>query len=44
LLPLANILVGIMERGLKEERKGEAEMETALALQYILEHQRLLFF
>jgi hypothetical protein len=43
-LPLANILVGIMERGVSEERKGEGEMKAALALQCVVENRCLLFF
>jgi hypothetical protein len=44
LLPLANILLGILERGVKEGEKGETEMKAALALRCIVEHHRLLFF
>jgi hypothetical protein len=44
LLPLADIVVGIMERGLKEGEKREAEMKAALALRCIVEDWGLLFF
>jgi hypothetical protein len=44
LLPLANILVGILERCGKEGEKREAEMKAALALRCILEYPGLLFF
>jgi hypothetical protein len=44
LLPLGKILVGIIERSVKEERKGDAEMKAALALQCIVEYGGLLFF
>jgi hypothetical protein len=43
-LPLANILVGIMERSVNEEEKGEAEMKAAIALQCIVEDSGLMFF
>jgi hypothetical protein len=44
LLPLTNILVGILERSVKEGEKGEAEMKAALALRCIVDYSRLLFF
>jgi hypothetical protein len=44
LLPLVNILVGILERSVNEERKGEVEMKAALALRCIVEYYSLLFF
>jgi hypothetical protein len=44
LLPLANILVGIVERSANEEEKGETEMKAALALRCIIETPCLLFF
>jgi hypothetical protein len=43
-LPLANILVGILERSVKEEEKEEAEMKAVLALQCLFENACLLFF
>jgi hypothetical protein len=42
--PLANVLVGILERGAKEEEKGETEMKAAIALRRIVEGHCLLFF
>jgi hypothetical protein len=43
-LPLANILVGIIERSVNEGEKGEAEMKAAFALQCVVEGYGLLFF
>jgi hypothetical protein len=44
LLSLTNIVVGIMERSVKEKKKGEIEMKASLALQCIVEYPSLLFF
>jgi hypothetical protein len=44
LLPLANIVVGILERSVKKEKKGESVMKAALALGCVVEDWGLLFF
>jgi hypothetical protein len=44
LLPLVNILVGIMERGLKEGENGETEKKAVIALRCVVERDGLLFF
>jgi hypothetical protein len=44
LLPLTNILLGIIARSVKEGEKREAEMKAALALRCIVECTGLLFF
>jgi hypothetical protein len=44
LLPLANILVGILERSVNEGEKGEAQLKAPLALRGIVEKYGLLFF
>jgi hypothetical protein len=44
LLSLANNIVGILERSVKEGEKGEPEMKAALALRCLVEHPGLLFF